>query len=71
MSVFSKNKENLSFVDVLTARCVAMATVPTILDESREKLIPPLSAPFNDGKMARFVLRSNSSLILGEGGGGG
>ena len=29
-----------------------------------------LSPHFNDGKMARFALRANSSLILGEGGGG-
>ena len=27
-----------------------------------------LSPHFNDGKMARFALRANSSLILGEGG---
>ena len=29
------------------------------------------SPHFNDGKMACFALRANSSLILGEDGGGG
>ena len=42
-----------------------------ILDKSNEILRPPLPPPpphFNDGKMARFALRANSSLILGGGG---
>ena len=42
----------------------------TILDILNEKLRPPLPPHFNDGKMARFALRANSSLILGGGGGG-
>ena len=32
---------------------------------------PPPPPHFNDGKMARFALRANSSLILVGGGGGG
>ena len=42
----------------------------TIVDKSNEILRPPLPSHFNDGKMARFALRANSSLILGGGGGG-
>ena len=45
---------------------------PTILDRSNETLRPsPPSAHFNDGKMSRFALRVNSSLIFFFGGGGG
>ena len=42
----------------------------TILDRANEKLTPPPPPHFNDGKMACFALRANSSLILGGGGGG-
>ena len=45
-------------------------TRATILDRLNEKLRPPLPPHFNDGKMARFALRANSSLNLGGEGGG-
>ena len=50
----------------------------TILGNSNGKLRPPSPRPppppnchFNDGKMTRFALRANSSLIFFCGGGGG
>ena len=43
----------------------------TILDNSNEKLGPPLPPISMMGKWARFGFWGNSSLIRGEGGGGG